>query len=76
MEHILGSSVGALTAFTVQANSRQLPFEIAWNIWVSLGVIYGVGMGVGIGYYQRKFNRFRSPRGGKEHAQNPEVDTV
>ena len=57
MERMVGSYIGAVTAFSVQNIGRYLPPEYAWIVWATPGVLGGVLLSIWIKRYRRTFSR-------------------
>jgi uncharacterized membrane protein len=62
MQRLLASFIAAVTAFAVQNVGPHLPAEAAWLVWVAPGLIGGVGIGLWVSHYRRKFQPSRRTR--------------
>lgn len=62
LERMVGSYLTAVTAFMVQNVGPRLPEALEWTVWVTPGVLGGVGVAFWIRHYRKKFRANREPR--------------
>ena len=55
LERMVGSYLAAVTAFMVQNVAPLLPEALEWTVWVTPGILGGVGISFWIRHYRKKF---------------------
>jgi uncharacterized membrane protein len=55
LERMVGSYLAAVTAFMVQNVGPLLPEALTWTVWVTPGLVGGVGIGFWVRYYRKRF---------------------